>query len=111
MSLSQPDTNYNQRLKKLATALQQHKLNALVLNPGPSLPYFTGLSFHMSERPVIVFFGIDQDPIIVLPELEAPKINNLSYEIQAFTYGENPNSWEKAFKAAIKTGKYKKSTI
>ncbi len=93
-----------QRHQTLAKALQEHQLDALVLNPGPSLPYFTGMHFHMSERPVIVLFSPANPPLIVLPELESLKLNGLSYDIKSFPYGENPATWIEAFKGAIQAG-------
>lgn len=111
MITSQDTHNYGDRQKLLAETLEQYNLNALALNPGPSLPYFTGLSFHMSERPVVVFFSSDNAPIIVLPELEAPKLHNLAYEMHAFTYGENPATWVEAFKEAFKEGGFANGEI
>lgn len=111
MALSQFTHNYGDRQNTLSAALEQFNLSALALNPGPSLPYFSGLGFHMSERPVVIFFSPGKAPIIVLPELEAPKLQNISYEIQAFTYGENPSTWEEAFKAAFKAGGFEKGDI
>jgi Xaa-Pro dipeptidase len=32
-------------------------LDCVALNPGPSLRYLTGLSFHLMERPVVVLVG------------------------------------------------------
>ncbi len=100
-----------QRHQKLAQALSDHGLDAMVLNPGPSLPYLSGLHFHMSERPVVVFLSAGKDPIIVLPELEALKIQDLPYPIQAFTYGENPAQWVTAFKSAIQAGGFEVSRL
>jgi Xaa-Pro dipeptidase len=89
------------RQAKLKETLQSAKLDSLILNPGPSLIYLTGLHFHLSERPVLVFFKPDTVPIIVLPELEQEKIKNLPFEIQAFLYGEDPSQWGSVIKAAI----------
>lgn len=90
------------RQKKLGDTIQDANLSALVLNPGPSLTYFTGLNFHLSERPVLVFLLPDQSPIIVLPELEKAKIKNLPYPISAYPYGEDPATWIDAFKEAAR---------
>ena len=103
--------NLTQRHQKLAAVMKKHGLDALAINPGPSLPYLTGLHFHMSERPVVVFFSIDQAPIIVLPGLEALKVQDLPYQIQAFPYDENPANWVKAFQDAIQAGGFEKSRI
>jgi Xaa-Pro dipeptidase len=90
------------RQKKLGDTMQGAKLSALVLNPGPSLTYFTGLNFHLSERPVLVFLLPDQSPIIVLPELEKAKVKNLPYQIIAYPYGEDPTTWVDALKDAAR---------
>ncbi|RPI82581.1 MAG: aminopeptidase P family protein [Chloroflexi bacterium] len=88
------------RQEQLGKVLSESGYSALILNPGASLKYMTGLSFHLMERPVVVFFTPRQPPIIVLPELEAGKLKDLNYPIKAFPYGENPASWGNAFKSA-----------
>ena len=82
------------RQARLAAALQQANLPALVLNPGPSLTYLTGLHFHLSERPVLVIFQPAQAPVIILPQLETAKLEGLAYHVQAFPYGEDPATWQ-----------------
>lgn len=89
------------RLSSLYAALTSARLDALALNPGPSLTYLTGLHFHLMERPVVMFFCPGRDPAIVLPELETPKLAQLPYRAQAFPYGENPALWADAFRAAV----------
>jgi Xaa-Pro dipeptidase len=91
------------RQAKLKSIIQSAGLDGLVLNPGPSLIYLTGLHFHLSERPVLVFFIPDRVPIIVLPELEQEKIKHLPFEIQAFPYGEDPSRWGIIFRNAMQT--------
>ena len=91
---------YQIRQSRLAFTLQTNHLDALVLNPGPSLTYFTGLHFHLSERPVVAFFVPHNPVIIVLPELEAGKLKGLGYPVQAFPYGEDPSTWSAAFRQA-----------
>ncbi len=88
------------RQSRLTTSLYKAGLNALVLNPGPSLTYLTGLNFHLMERPVIAIF-IPHNPItIILPELEAGKTESLPFNVQVFPYGEDPASWPAVFKQA-----------
>ncbi|MBT3391315.1 MAG: aminopeptidase P family protein [Chloroflexi bacterium] len=102
---------YLQRHQLLNRELQKQNLDAIALNPGPSLPYLTGLHFHMSERPVIVFFSQNNAPVIVLPQLETLKLEGLAYEIQAFPYGENPAQWIEAFQSAIQAAELEKARI
>lgn len=88
------------RLDKLAASLRTSGLDAVVLNPGPTLTYLTGLRFHLMERPVVLLVAQGQDPALVLPELELPKVASLPYKLQAFTYGENPSEWDGVFRKA-----------
>jgi Xaa-Pro dipeptidase len=90
----------NPRLEKLYTAMQQSGLDAVALNPGPTLAYLTGLSFHLMERPVVMFFVPGQDPALVLPQLEMPKVQQLPYRADAFPYPEDPSVWDEAFRMA-----------
>jgi Xaa-Pro dipeptidase len=93
------------RQEKLKSILGSAGLDSLVLNPGPSLIYLTGMHFHLSERPVLVFFMPDTAPIIVLPELEQEKIKHLPFEIQVFPYREDPSQWGNSFRNAVLTAK------
>jgi Xaa-Pro dipeptidase len=90
------------RQKKLIEIMKSQQLDSLILNPGPSMVYLTGLHFHLSERPVLVIFTPHRTPVIVLPELEQEKIKHLPFDLQAFPYGEDPLIWGSVFKAAAK---------
>ncbi len=76
------------RWQRLDQALRSSALDALALNPGPSLYYLTGLSFHLMERPVIGLFTPEQPPCLVLPELEREKVASAGLGLQLETYGE-----------------------
>jgi len=96
---------YTSRQVKLKGILEFAGLDGLILNPGPSLVYLTGLHFHLSERPVLVFFIPDKVPSIVIPELEQEKLKYLPFEIQSFPYGEDPSQWATVFRNAVKSAK------
>lgn len=85
----------------LIEKLRSRGIDTLALNAGPSMTYLTGLHFHLSERPVLALFRPDFTPAIILPELEAAKVEGLQYPLQVFTYGEDPKTWEDAFSEAI----------
>lgn len=88
------------RQRRLQAALQRAQLDALALNPGPSLVYLTGLRFHLMERPVVAFFTATGQQAIVLPRLEAPKVADRG-DIQPFFYDEDPAHWHDAFRSAM----------
>jgi Xaa-Pro dipeptidase len=60
-------------MEQLLKLAQDQGLDALALIPGPNLFHLTGLSFHLSERPVIALILADRAPALVLPALEAEK--------------------------------------
>jgi len=91
------------RLDKLYIELKRNGLDAVVLNPGPTLTYLTGLHFHLMERPVVMLFTSGQTPAIILPELEILKVKQIPYPVQVFSYGENPIEWDEAFMKAVKS--------
>ena len=91
------------RQMKLTELLTNDSLDALILNPGPSLVYLTGLHFHLSERPVVVIFQPGSNPLIILPALELEKLKSLPFDIQAFPYGEDPSTWDSIFHKAAST--------
>ena len=88
------------RFDKLNASLRTSDLDAVILNPGPTLKYLTGLGFHLMERPVVLFFAKDQVPAIVMPELELQKVASLPYQLQVFAYPENPSEWNDVFRKA-----------
>ncbi|HTO99824.1 MAG TPA: Xaa-Pro peptidase family protein [Anaerolineales bacterium] len=89
------------RLEHLNVSLSQAGLDAVVLNPGPTFAYLTGVSFHLMERPVVLLIAPGKKPVLVLPELEKLKVDLFPYPIDAFMYGENPADWDGVFRRAI----------
>jgi Xaa-Pro dipeptidase len=86
----------NKRSDTLDACLKQAGLDALVLNPSPSLVYLTGLHFHLFERPVVFIYRSGLPPVLILPELEATKIDPAAgYDL--FPYGEDPATWNAVF--------------
>jgi len=89
------------RFEQLAARLAASQLDAVAINPGPTLTHLTGLSFHLMERPVVLLFAPGQTPVLILPELEAAKLANLPYQLQAFPYSEKLEEWSRAFEGGI----------
>jgi Xaa-Pro dipeptidase len=92
---------YSTRLENLSSSLDESKVDAIALNPGASLVYLTGLHFHLMERPIVAIFTGKEPPVVILPELEMQKIENLPYTVNAYPYKENPDEWGGIFRKAI----------
>ena len=100
--MNQPQ--YQKRLEALQNQLEEHKLDALALNPGPDLVYFSGLDFHLMERPVVAVLRKEGQPLLILPALERGKLEDLPYPCRDFPYQEDRETWGKAFREALKSG-------
>jgi len=91
----------SKRIEALMGQLAQSGLDWMVLNPGPSLSYLTGLQFHLMERPVVVMFGVQGKAIVILPELERAKVAALPFEAEIRTFGDDPATWQGVYDDAL----------
>lgn len=74
------------RIDRLISLAASHNLAAIALVPGPNMVYFTGLHFHLSERPTVALFAPGAAPAIILPALEADKPDKSPIKFQKFIY-------------------------
>ncbi len=65
------------RLEKLNRQIADHGIDCLALVPGANLFYLTGLSFHLGDRPTVALVRPGRPLALVLPALEAPKVDGL----------------------------------
>jgi Xaa-Pro dipeptidase len=92
---------YEQRLKKLARAQKEGRVDFLAVVPGASLRYLTGLAMYPSERITMALFPTEGQPLLVLPGLEAPRAEaNLQIEASFFGYSDEEGA-DAAFQRAI----------
>ena len=98
---------YPERFERLYQSMHSApagaQLDAIALNPGSTLAYLSGLSFHLMERPVVLLIAPGQTPGLVLPELEIIKAQTGPVHVQTFTYNDNPASWPAAYAQAAET--------
>jgi Xaa-Pro dipeptidase len=96
---------HSERFDRLYRAIQSSGLDGIALNPGSTLSYLTGLSFHLMERPTVLLAVPGRSPALVLPELELTKAKAAPVEMELFPFGDNPAQWADAFqKAAARLG-------
>jgi Xaa-Pro dipeptidase len=87
-------------LNRLVALMKNSEVDAAVINPGPTMTYLTGLSFHMMERPVVLLVAPPAKAVLILPALEALKAKSASIDLTLFTYPDDPASWDKVFRGA-----------
>jgi Xaa-Pro dipeptidase len=93
------------RLNRLFSLMKTYGLDAMVFNPGPSLNYLIGLSFHLMERPVVLLLIPNETPVLIMPELETAKLPLATIPLEGVTYGENPATWRGVFVTACQNYK------
>jgi Xaa-Pro dipeptidase len=93
----------DRRLTRMRDVLRRASLDALVLNPGPTMTYASGLSFHLMERPVVFVVPADgRQPALILPEFERTKGEACPLKPDLFTYSEDPASRHGVFETAAR---------
>lgn len=90
------------QFERLYRLLPPAGLDAVALNPGPSLTYLTGLGFHLMERPTVLLASPDKPTALVVPQLEMAKVQGSQVKLQAFPFGDDPATWGDAFVAAAR---------
>ncbi len=88
------------RLERLYALLNTSDLDAVALNPGPSMTFLTGLNFHLMERPTILLIAPPAPPALIVPELELQKLQNARIPLTPFPFGDNPQLWTDIFESA-----------
>jgi Xaa-Pro aminopeptidase len=74
--------DYAGRIKRLQAAMDHFAVDALLLSVGADLPYFTGYEATPSERLTVFVVRKDHEPVLFVPELEAPRVASAPIEVQ-----------------------------
>jgi Xaa-Pro dipeptidase len=75
------------RIKKAQALMQNHGIDALVMEGGTSLSYFTGIRWGRSERYMGVVIPAQGEIAIVTPHFEEPRAR------ERMTFGEDVRAW------------------
>ncbi|MBC8099645.1 MAG: aminopeptidase P family protein [Armatimonadetes bacterium] len=96
---SQTLMNYAARRAQLKQQLAD-SADVIALVPGANLMYYTGLHYHLSERPIIALFAGDDFSVIV-PEVEMPQLSaRPDLEARAFIWNDK-DGYQGAVEAAV----------
>src|SRR6266542_3170259 len=77
-----------QRIAKAQQLMQEHDINALILDSGTSLLYFTGISWWPSERTMVAVIPAKGEVQYVCPAFEEGRLREL------ITLGNKVNIWQ-----------------
>ncbi|WP_347173566.1 M24 family metallopeptidase [Polaribacter uvawellassae] len=76
------------RIKKAQQLMKENGLQAILLDAGTSLKYFTGLSWWPSERPMIAMIPVSGDVSYICPAFEESRL------LKKISIGKNVFPWE-----------------
>ena len=82
-----------QRLARARALMKQNGIGALIVEPGASLDYFTGVQWWRSERLTAAVIPVQGDPIIVTPFFEKPSVEEslkIPAEVRVWQEDEEP---------------------
>ena len=94
-----------ERATRLASArvlMQRAGIGAVLIEPGSSMVYFTGVSWRRSERPPLAILPATGKPCLVTPFFERPSVEQtlgIPAEVRVWQEDENPFAVAAAFLA------------
>lgn len=81
------------RIAKLQTLMAQRKIAAMLIEPGSSLDYFTGIRWRRSERTTLAAITANGQVIVITPAFEEPSVREtlqVGGEVRPWDEHENP---------------------
>ena len=91
------------RISRLYQQMAATGLDAMALNPGPSMTYLTGMNFHLMERPTVLLVAPPDKAVFILPRLETAKLAKSKLAVIPFMFGDNPAEWVNVFRQAAQS--------
>jgi Xaa-Pro dipeptidase len=83
----------SERIARVQTLLAQRKIAALLVEPGSSLDYFTGIRWHRSERTTLAIIPASGEVLVVTPAFEEPSVREtlqIGGEVRPWDEHESP---------------------
>ena len=81
------------RIARAQAAMRAHGIGAVVIEPGSSMVYFTGVEWHRSERLTCAILPVEGTPCIVTPFFEEPSVRQtlgIAADVRVWQEDEDP---------------------
>lgn len=75
------------RVAKAQTLMREHKIDAIVIEPGSAMLYFSGISWWRSERLTALVIPREGNIAVVTPFFEEPSVR------ESMTFGDDVRTW------------------
>lgn len=93
---------FQKRIAGLQAQIAQNDFDLIAVTTGQSQIYFSGLHFHVSERPAVLLVSEDKEPAFIFPGFEVDKVKAAPIPLVNFPYAEQRADWERAFQEAVR---------
>lgn len=85
-----PDFDYSARIREARVLMAEQRVAAMLLSIGADLPYFTGYQAMPLERLTMLVLGLEGEPALVVPQLEAPRVEPGPFALRPWGETEDP---------------------
>ncbi|MGH8928026.1 MAG: M24 family metallopeptidase [Acidimicrobiia bacterium] len=82
--------DFSARIEAVRRLMADNQVDALLLSIGADLPYFTGYEAMALERLTMLVVETKSDPVLVVPQLEAPRVKPGPFEMHPWSETEDP---------------------
>ena len=82
--------DYLGRLARLQDLMAGRGVDVALLSVGADLPYFTGYEATASERLTVLVVRPESQPVLLIPELEAPRVRSKGLIVEPWSEADDP---------------------
>ncbi len=85
-----PDFDFAARIRSAQALMAEQQVEVMLLSIGADLPYFSGYQAMPLERLTMLVLGLDSEPVLVVPQLEAPRVDPGPFALRPWRETEDP---------------------
>jgi Xaa-Pro aminopeptidase len=85
-----PDFDFASRIRSAQALMVEQHAEVMLLSIGADLPYLTGYQAMPLERLTMLVVGVDSEPVLVVPQLEAPRVEPGPFALRPWGETEDP---------------------
>jgi Xaa-Pro aminopeptidase len=85
-----PDFDFASRIRLAQALMVEQQAEVMLLSIGADLPYLTGYQAMPLERLTMLVVGVDSEPVLVVPQLEAPRVEPGPFALRPWGETEDP---------------------
>lgn len=82
--------DHTERVRRLQVLMEDDGVDMVLLSVGADLPYFTGYEAMPSERLTVLVVRPEGEPTLLVPKLEAPRVEQGQFEVIPWAETEDP---------------------